>query len=166
MRRLLHRALFITGIAFAGCATSFGVGKPAPDFSLPRLGGGTVALSQFRGSVVVVDFWASWCGPCREELPALEKLRKEYEPRGVRFVGVNIDDDREAAAHAAEQLGLTMPIALDTDKQAAQSFQPPTMPTSFVIDRGGVVRFVHEGWSGAPDVDAFHRELEQLLAAK
>lgn len=162
------RALFFAALLASGCATTKGAvtaGRPAPDIALPLLDGGTLGTAQLRGSVAVVDFWASWCGPCREELPALEKLRVEYEPRGVRFVAVNIDDDAAAAAGAAQTLGLTMPVLLDTQKIAAQAFQPPTMPTSYVLDREGVVRFVHEGWSGAGEVDKLRAQLDGLLAA-
>lgn len=164
----IPRALLLSILLAAGCATTKGAltaGKPAPDFTLPMLDGGTLALAQLRGSVVLVDFWASWCGPCREELPALEKLRAEYEPRGARFVAVNIDDEAAAAAGAAQTMGITMPVLLDTQKIAAQAFQPPTMPTSYVLDREGVVRFVHEGFTGAGDVAKIRAELDQLLAA-
>ena len=150
----------------SGCATLKLLDRPAPDFTLPSLSGETVQVSALRGSVVVVDFWASWCGPCREELPALEQLRGAYESRGVRFITVNVDSDRDAAAQAAKALSVSMPVALDPDKKVAEAWQLPTMPTSFVIDRRGVVRFIHEGFQGTPDVNAFKRELDQLLAAQ
>ena len=150
----------------SGCATTKLVGKPAPDFTLPTLAGPNLQLSSLRGSVALIDFWASWCGPCRDELPALEQLRGVYEARGVRFVTVNIDSDRDAAASMAKQLGVTLPVALDADKRVAESWSLPTMPTSFLVDRQGIVRFVHEGFQGTPDVNAFKRELDQLLSAQ
>ena len=147
----------------SGCATTRLLGQPAPDFTLPSLSGATVQLSTLRGSVALVDFWASWCGPCRDELPALEQLRPFYEARGVRFVTVNIDSDRDAAAQMAKQLGVSMAVALDVDKRVAEAWQLPTMPTSYIIDRQGVVRFIHEGFNGTRDINAFKRELDQLL---
>jgi len=157
------RLALLAVLAGGGCATSGFVGKAAPDFTLPALGGGEVKLAALRGQVVVIDFWASWCGPCREELPELEKLRPEYEPRGVRFVAINVDDDAAAAAAAARQLALAMPVGMDAAKKTAEAYAPPAMPSSYVVDRAGTVRFVHEGFAGSPDIARFRRELDELL---
>ena len=171
MRRwlVLAGALLMTGCATTGAASGTGavvVGRTAPDFTLPALSGGDIKLSELRGGkAVVVDFWASWCGPCREELPELERLRAVYEPRGVRFVAVNIDNDRATAKDAAKKLGLTMPVALDSEKKVAEAFSPPTMPTSYVLDGAGLVRFVHEGFAGTADIDRLRRELDALTAS-
>jgi thiol-disulfide isomerase/thioredoxin len=139
------------------------VGKAAPDFTLPAVGGGDVKLAAMRGGPSVVDFWASWCAPCREELPELERLRVEYEPKGVHFVAVNIDAERATAEEAARKLGVTMPVGLDGDKRVAAAWAPPTMPSSYVLDKDGVVRFVHEGFNGAADIARFRQELDALL---
>ena len=147
----------------AGCATPGLIGKPAPDFTLPAIGGGEVKLQAIKGRVAVVDFWASWCIPCREELPELETLRAEYEPRGVRFVALNIDNDPAVAEEAARKLRIAMPVGLDTEKKVAEAWSPPAMPSSYLIDRAGVVRYVHEGFRGPPDIERFHRELDLLL---
>jgi thiol-disulfide isomerase/thioredoxin len=124
------------------------------------------ALDRARteGKPVLIDFWATWCGPCREELPELERLRKEYEPKGVTFLTVNLDSDVAAAAAMARQLGIGMAVGLDSDRRVADAYQLPTMPTSYVIDRKGTIRFLHEGFHGGADVERFRRELEQLLA--
>ena len=162
LRALLAGASLVGGCATTATAT-MAVGRTAPDFTLPSLAGGEVRLAGLRdGKAVVVDFWASWCGPCREELPELEKLRVEYEPRGVRFVAVNLDSDRATAAEAARKLNLTMVVALDSDKKVAEAFSPPTMPTSYVLDRAGTVRFVHEGFNGAADIERLRGELDAL----
>lgn len=153
----------LVALLVSGCATAGLLGRPAPDFVLPALGGGEVRLAAWKGQVAVIDFWASWCGPCREELPELEKLRQEYEPRGVRFVAINIDSERAAAEEAARSLLLAMPVGLDPGKQVADRYSPTTMPSSYLVDRAGLVRFVHEGWAGTLDVNRFRRELDSLL---
>ena len=159
------RAACVVAAMAAGCATTSPglVGKAAPDFTLPALGGGELKLDALRGNAVLLDFWASWCGPCRDELPALEKLRAEYEPRGVRFVAINIDIDMPTAVEAAKRLGVSMPVGFDGEKKVAEAFSPATMPTSYLIDRRGTVRFVHEGFSGTPDITRFRAELDLLL---
>ena len=140
-------------------------GRPAPPFDLPGLDGKRVALAPLRGKVVVLDFWASWCGPCKEELPALEKLKAAYEARGVAFVTVNLDQDRGNAADLVKRLRLTLPVGLDPGGKVADAYQLPAMPTSFVIDRAGVVRHVHAGYRGSSDAAQLAREIDGLLGA-
>jgi peroxiredoxin len=161
------RAALVAVALCAGCATtsSAGSGRAAAEFSLPSLGGGTVSLQAARGKVALIDFWASWCVPCRGELTELEQLARTYRARGVAILTVNLDSDREAAQAMVDQLGLTLPVGLDADKAVASTYQLPTMPTSFVVDRAGVIRYVHEGFFGAADVQKFHAELDELLAA-
>ena len=152
-------------IGLAGAAhADLAAGQRAADFDLPGLDGAHVRMSALRGKVVLLDFWASWCGPCKEELPQLERLKASYAQKGVAIVTVNIDNDRSNAARMAKQLGITLPVALDPEKTVASRYAPPTMPSSYVIDKGGVVRYVHEGFYGAKDVERFKKELDALLA--
>lgn len=171
MRRLrsfllaLSLAVSLVG-AGGGAAWAIEPGQKAADFDLPALQGGRVSLRQHQGKVVLIDFWASWCEPCKRELPELEKLGRELGPRGLVILAVNIDEQRANAERMARQLGLTLPVALDPDGKVAGTWDPPKMPTSYLVDRKGVVRFVHAGFDGPPDVARLRRELEQLLAAK
>jgi peroxiredoxin len=151
-------ALLTAGVAFAGVQK----GQRAPEFSLPSLKGSTVALSQLRGRVVLVDFWAQWCEPCKKELPQLDRLAKEYAPKGVVVLTVNIDKQRENAERMVKQLGLTLDVLLDPAGSVAGSYDLPKMPTSFVVDKKGIVRFVNEGFDGPKDVDRFKQELDEL----
>jgi thiol-disulfide isomerase/thioredoxin len=150
-------------LALAGCATGGGAGRPAAEFNLPALDGGQLSSASLSGHVAVVDFWASWCVPCRAELPELEKLRQAWAPRGVLFVTINIDNDRAEAERMVKQLGVSMPVGLDPEKHTASAFDVPTMPSSFVLDRQGRVRYAHEGWNGDADVARFRAELDELL---
>ncbi len=157
-KTIVALSLLVAGVAFAGV----GKGQRAPEFSLPSLQGSTVALSSMRGKVVLVDFWAQWCEPCKKELPQLDKLAKDYAGKGVVIVAVNIDKQRDNAERMVKQLGVTLPVLLDPAGSVAGTYDLPKMPTSFVIDKKGIVRFVNEGFDGPKDVDRFKQELDEL----
>jgi peroxiredoxin len=137
-------------------------GQHAPDFSLPALKGGTTSLASLRGKVVLIDFWAQWCEPCKKELPALDKLAKEYAGKGVTVVAVNIDKQRDNAERMVKQLGLSLDVLLDPSGSVAGQYDLPKMPTSFVVDKKGIVRYVNEGFEGPNDVAKFRQELDEL----
>jgi len=158
-KTIITAALFVAGIAFAGV----GKGQRAPEFSLPSLSGSTMALSSMRGKVVFIDFWAQWCEPCKKELPQLDKLAKEYAGKGVVVVAVNIDKQRDNAERMVKQLGVSLPVLLDPAGSVAGSYDPPKMPSSFVVDKKGIIRYVNEGFDGPKDVDRFKQELDELL---
>jgi len=132
----------------AGGATTFSIAdyqaqaredrRPAPDFREPALGGGTIDSRDYSGKVVVVNFWASWCGPCRREAPALQHLWEEYRDRGVQFLGVNFNDDPAAARAYEEEFGITYPSVSDPSGKVAYLFQVLALPTTFVIGDGWI----------------------------
>lgn len=113
--------------------------EPAPDLEGPALGGGNLALADHRGDVVVVNLWASWCGPCRREQPDLEQVWREYRDRGVRFLGVNVRDQRAAARAFQEEFGVTYPSFYDEASQLAHELKAQNLPTTYVIDRDGTI---------------------------
>jgi peroxiredoxin len=151
-------ALFGAGVAFAGVTK----GQRAPDFSLPTLGGARMSLSSLRGKVVIVDFWAQWCEPCKRELPQLDKLAAEFSSKNVVILAINLDKTRENAERLAQQMGLKLPVLLDPAGSVAATYDLPKMPSSFIVDKRGIVRFVHEGFEGSADVARFKSELEEL----
>jgi peroxiredoxin len=157
-KTIVAAALLIAGVAFAGV----GKGQRAPEFSLPALQGSTVALSSMRGKVVLIDFWAQWCEPCKKELPQLDKLAKEYAGKGVVIVAVNIDKQRDNAERMVKQLGVSLPVLLDPAGSVAGTYDLPKMPTSFVVDKKGIIRYVNEGFDGPKDVERFKQELDEL----
>jgi peroxiredoxin len=116
------------------------VGHPAPDFTLPALAGGDLALADLAGQPVVLNFWASWCGPCRAEMPELQRLHDRLGAAGVAVVGVNQGETPETAAAFLEALGLSFPVALDQRTGVSQQYLVNSLPTTFFIDRDGVVR--------------------------
>jgi len=118
----------------------------APDFTLRSVGGPNMRLAEQRGQVVLVNFWATWCGPCRQEMPHLSRLYDRYRSSGFVLLGVNIDDDPRAAADLATKLGLQFPVLLDTDKQVSRAYDMSAMPATLLIDRNGRVRHIHRGY--------------------
>jgi len=157
-RTIVAAALLMAGVAFAGV----GKGQRAPEFSLPSLSGSTVSLASLRGKVVLIDFWAQWCEPCKKELPQLDKLAKEFAGKNVVVLAVNLDKTKDNAQRLAQQLCLSLPVLLDPAGSVAATYDLPKMPTSFLVDKKGIVRFVHEGFEGSADVDRFRSELNQL----
>ena len=143
------------------------VGNPAPDFHVPALSGGhgDVSLKELRGNVVVLDFWGTYCGPCKHSFPKLQDLHANYSSRGLRIVGISEDeaDDKSKIATFANAYGAKFTIGWDEDKAAAHRYRPDVMPSTYVIDKKGIVRFVHVGFHDGDEV-AMRKEVEALLA--
>lgn len=121
-------------------------GAPAPQFTLPKRGGGHLSLAQLKGKVVLINFWASWCDPCRREMPLLESLYKRYSKLGFTLIGVNVDPNREAADRWLKQAPVTFPILYDTRSKVSNLYQVSGMPSTVIIDRKGTVRFLHRSY--------------------
>lgn len=127
------------------------VGAPAPDFDLESFDGkGKVALAASAGKVTIVDFWATWCEPCRASFPAYQKMVDDFDGK-LEVIGISVDEDASGIAAFKESTGVSFPLAWDEGQGTAKSYQPPTMPTSFVVDKNGVVRFVHAGFTGGDE---------------
>lgn len=138
------------------------VGRRAPELRLPDAGGRTVSLSDLRGKVVLVDFWASWCAPCRQSFPALTELQELFRARGLEVVAINVDQQRRDADAFLADRPRTMTIVFDPAGNAPRAFDVQGMPASFLLARDGTIRFAHEGFSDKV-LDAYRREISQLL---
>lgn len=121
-------------------------GQQAPDFALKSLSGENLRLSEYRGEVVMINFWATWCGPCRQEMPLLDELYDRYERVGFRLLGVNIDDDPRRAMSMAEELGISFPVLFDDRKEVSELYRVDAMPVTVIVDREGIVRYTHYGY--------------------
>ncbi|RMH43111.1 MAG: TlpA family protein disulfide reductase [Gammaproteobacteria bacterium] len=119
---------------------------PAPDFTLPSRAGKNIRLAELRGNIILLNFWASWCGPCREEMPKLEALHQKYKDLGVKIVGVNLDTERPQSEPLLKDTGVTFTILFDTEGKVGEMFKVETMPSTYLIDRDGRIRYVHRGY--------------------
>lgn len=107
---------------------------------------GTMSLAQLRGNVVYLDFWASWCSPCRMSFPQLEQLRVEFAPRGFEVLAVNVDEFEADAVKFLEEIPVSYPVVYDAAGASPQAYGILGMPTGYLIDREGVIRLVHHGF--------------------
>lgn len=131
--------------------------RPAASFTLPRLNGGSASLSDFKGQVVLMDFWATWCGPCRMSLPSLESIYRQYKDRGVMVLLVS-EGESEARVKQWAKQRFTAPILLDEAVRVGKSYGVSGVPHLVVIDRVGNIIYVHEGYGGG-----LERHLRQVL---
>lgn len=150
----------------AAGASALGAGDAAPSFSLPALDGKQkVSLADYRGKVVWLDFWASWCAPCLSSLPELEALRKQMPADQFQIVAINLDPDAAKARRFLERSPIGYPSAHDPKGQLPEIFGLETMPTSYLIDRKGVIRLVHEGFRKG-DIEVIQGEIQKLVKAR
>lgn len=154
------------GLAAALHATLAGAAvapqQPAPDFTLPSAEGRNLRLAEQRGQVVLVNFWASWCGPCKVEMPHLNRLHDKYRAMGVTLLGVNIDDDPRHGAATAARWGVKFPVLLDADKRVSRLYDLGAMPSTVLIDRDGRVRFLHRGYREGME-QLYEQQLRELV---
>lgn len=125
--------------------------RVAPDFTLPRLAGGTIAMKDFRGRPVIVNFWTTWCQPCLVEMPALDRLYRANRGRGLVVLGISLDRSEDVVAQFVRQMDITFPIALDPEWQVADRFRVLGLPGTFVVGADGLVKGLGFGpreWDG------------------
>lgn len=140
----------------------------APDFTLRTLAGERVRLSELRGKVVFLNFWATWCPPCREEMPSMERLHRHFRNRGLAMLAVSVDDNAATVRSFVEAHGVTFPVALDPEARTPTLYGVTGYPETFIIDANGVlVRHVigPENWDSPASIEFFERLLARQYAA-
>jgi thiol-disulfide isomerase/thioredoxin len=166
-RRLRVAALALLLMPFGVVALE--PGQAPPPLSAPRLDGSALALESLRGHVVYVDFWASWCAPCLQALPALDALQRRYAEQGFTVVGVNVDTDHAAALRMLKRVAVDFTIVFDPQGRWPEAFALKAMPSGYLLDRDGVVRFVKAGYktNDLPQIEAaVQRELVRGTGTK
>jgi peroxiredoxin len=149
-------------VAARAAMPAVALSSSAPDFTLRTMGGPNMRLQEQRGRVVMINFWATWCGPCRQEMPQLSKLYDKYRASGFVLMGVNVDDDTRNAVDVAGKLGVTFPVLLDTDKTVSKLYDLSTMPSTVLIDRDGKVRYFHRGYLNGYE-ETYEKQIRELL---
>lgn len=162
--RWTFAVLVAAALLLSGCGEQRFLAPDAPAFSLPVLeGDGNISLAEFRGEVVYLTFWASWCTPCRTEMPHLSGLWQQYREQGLQIIGINVDEDPEAARQFAREYGLEFPLVMDTDRAVSKLYRVAGYPSHYVLDRRGKVRFSALGFTDT-DAQAVTQEVQTLLA--
>ncbi|MDA3844436.1 MAG: TlpA disulfide reductase family protein [Candidatus Kapabacteria bacterium] len=162
MNKIYISILFF--VVFAITAGSVEINSTAPDFKAVDINGKEISLKDFKGKVIILDFWASWCGPCVKELPFLSELYNKYKDQGLEVVAVNIDKRSKNAKKFLKRIKFdpNFSIILDNEQKIPPKFNFETMPTTFIIDKTGLIRFIHEGFT--EDIKSkFEKELKELL---
>ena len=158
--RLLPLAILAVIPALASAAAALRTGAPAPAFQLNSNSGKPVALADLRGRIVLLNFWASWCGPCRQEMPILEQLNRQYRNKGVTLLGVNVEPDSGAAVDWLRATPVSFPILFDADSKVSKLYEVQGMPNTVILDRKGNVRYIHRGYSAGAE----NEYLDQIRA--
>jgi peroxiredoxin len=151
--------IVITLIVTSGNVSAKG---EAPDFTLKSKDGSNIRLSEQRGNIVLVNFWASWCGPCRAELPKMEALYQEYQDMGFEILAVNVDDEASKAEVLLNDIDVSFPVLYDTSAEVSKLYDVSAMPTTVIIDRNGNQRLVHLGYR-AGDEKKYEKALKILM---
>lgn len=142
MKRLIQSSMLLMALGLSGAVQA----DVAPDFTLKALDGNNLRLAEQRGDIMLINFWASWCGPCIQEMPALDKLAQKYQMLGVQVWGVNVENDSAAAKAYLSKVQVAFPILFDIDNSVSKDYRVAAMPTTVILDKDGKVRSVHRGY--------------------
>jgi len=155
--------LAMPGVVGTAWAKSPDVSQPAPDFALKNLAGSNLRLSEFRGDVVIVNFWSAACGRCREQLGELDAIHRQHRSNGMNILSINVDRNHEAARRMIADKGIEFPVLFDVDKAVSRLYDPSKLPLTVMVDPHGTVRYVHHGYKSG-DEESYLLEVTELLA--
>lgn len=162
MLSALKKNILVFGFALSSVFSISAVADEAPDFTLPTNSGENLRLAEQRGSVVMLNFWASWCGPCRQEMPLLEAMYQRYNPAGFVLLGVDVEEDNTDAKKIVKNLNITYPILFDTDNKVSKLYSVETMPTTVMIDKKGNIRYINHGYKPG-DENKYRDQIKELI---
>ncbi|RCU50042.1 MULTISPECIES: TlpA family protein disulfide reductase [Corallincola] len=162
MRAFFISLLLSATFVFSGAAYSAELKIPAPDFTLKSSTGENIRLSELRGEIVLLNFWASWCGPCRQEMPELEALATDFADLGVKVLGVNVEQDPSEGMAFLKDITVSFPILFDKTNEVTELYDVDSMPTTVLIDRDGQIRFHHRGYKPGYE-DTYRQQIKSLI---
>lgn len=140
-------------------------GAPAPTFTLPARAGGEVSLAGLKGQVVLINFWATWCGPCRKEMPLLDQIYQRYKSLGFTLLAVNVEEDSAGAEKWLAATPVSFPVLFDRQNAVSKLYDVTAMPSTVIVDRKGNVRFVHYGYVPGTE-NAYQDQIRTLIREK
>lgn len=160
---IFFKKLAISCIALSAMLCTIGASaETGPDFTLKSNKGKNIRLAELRGNVVMLNFWASWCAPCRKEMPLLDGLSDRYGAAGFTLLGVNVEKDGTAGDKIIKDLGVKFPILYDSESKVSQAYNVDAMPTTVMIDKNGEIRYVNRGYR-AGDEDKYRKQIRELI---
>lgn len=154
-------AILLLGSLFTVAIAAREMNSPAADFTLKSLSGKNLKLSEYAGNVVLLNFWASWCAPCRLEMPLLNDLHNKYEKLGFVVLGVNVEEDSNMARSYISDRPVDFPILLDNTNTVSKLYKVIAMPTTVMIDRNGNMRYLHQGYK--PGDEKKYKKVAKIL---
>jgi len=152
----------LAGLLMAAAVNADVNSGPAPDFALKSHSGENLRLSEFRGEVVMINFWASWCGPCRQEMPLLDELYTQYQPLGFTILGVNVEEDPSKAKQLLKENPVNFPILYDDKSEVSKLYKVVAMPSTVLVDRDGNVRYLHQGYKPGYE-ESYQHQVRALI---
>lgn len=155
-------AVAVTSMLFATTVNAEVLEGMAPDFTLKSRSGENVKLSELRGEVVMINFWASWCAPCRQEMPLLEEMYKKYNDLGFVLLGVNVEEDSSKAGDLLKEVPVSFPVLFDNKNDVTKLYKVVAMPSTVMVDRDGKMRYLHRGYLPGYEAE-YVKQIKELV---
>ena len=155
-------AALTVGLLFLTAAHAEVLEGPAPDFTLKSRSGENIKLSELRGDVVMINFWASWCAPCRQEMPLLEEMSKKYSDLGFTLLGVNVEEDSSKADELLREVPVSFPVLFDNKNDVTKLYKVVAMPSTVMVDRDGNMRYLHRGYLPGYEAE-YVKQIKELV---